>query len=506
MSVAHRILSAAAASWVGILLGFGQRLIVVPIILSKWDISHFGAYLALLAAVGLFGIPGRSYETVVGRECLRLGPDKPRALTGLFGGAVFVSLFVELIMLAVALVVLRAGGGAVLIRTGLSPASLVAVAVAVFLARTLNAFPGVIFSQVLSCYGCYPRTSWLGLVGQILSVVLPIVAVLLGFGVATVVTVEILAPVPFAPIAWYWLRRWARQHGVWHWGVDAREAFRIWKLSLQNLGIFALDMIRQEGLRLMLAPLAGMTALSAFATIRTGANVAMQGLSTITGPIRPELMRFLGQRDQARSEAAFGLVWMSIVALMAPAVIVLQVGIEPLFNIWTRGAVHFDPLLFASLSVGVLVYAAAQPALAVVTGNNLLGSQVGVSALAGLTVIGGMFALVPHLGIVGAGFALLAAELLAAAGYRFIARRWLIANGMKWPEGPSAIANTSVWIAAAAMGLVVMAPAAKWITLVVALGSMIWNMVRYWQALPKVATQRVRTMLAGLMGVRQPSS
>ena len=101
--------------------------------------------------------------------------------------------------------------------------------------------------------------------------------------------------------------------------------------------------MRQQGVRLVLAPLAGPVALAAFSTMRTGANVALQGLNTIVNPILPDLMRFLHDRDQPRSEAAFSTIWVVVVALMAPGVVILQLIMEPLFVFWTQGKIALIP-------------------------------------------------------------------------------------------------------------------------------------------------------------------
>ena len=143
------------------------------------------------------------------------------------------------------------------------------------------------------------------------------------------------------------------------------------RMSLPLLGKSLLENVRQQGVRLLLAPLSGAVGLAAFATMRTGANVALQGLNTICNPILPDLMRFLHDRDQPRSEAAFATIWVVVVALMAPAVVILQTFVEPLYVVWTQGKIPFNPLLFSILSLGVLVYAVVQPAMAIVIGNNL---------------------------------------------------------------------------------------------------------------------------------------
>ncbi|GAB3784574.1 hypothetical protein GCM10028818_44500 [Spirosoma horti] len=283
-----------------------------------------------------------------------------------------------------------------------------------------------------------------------------------------------------------------------------------WKLGSYNfvrsLAIFGkvlLENVRQQGVRLFLAPLAGATGLVAFSTMRTGANVALQGLRTITNPLMPELVRFLHQRDQDRVDASFGIIWIMVVALIAPAIVVLQAVVEPLYTIWTRGQVPFDPLLFAILSLAILVYAVAQPAMAVVIGNNMLKPQVVLPALAAFIVVAGLFILVPDNGILGAGVALLLAEIAAAIGYKTVAERWLENNDLRWPTQPFRIAVTAIWIAALAMGAMTQFPQMKWMILVAAIVLFSWNFWRYWQILPSFATDRIRKLLMNLPGVRK---
>ena len=172
-----------------------------------------------------------------------------------------------------------------------------------------------------------------------------------------------------------------------------------------------LEMARQQGSRIILAPLAGVADMAAFATMRTGANFALQGLNTITGPVMPELMRFLATRDQPRAESTFAIVWLMLCAVLSPAIVVVQWLAPALFPLWTHGKIAFDPWLFGMLSLGVAVLALAQPAAAVLQGNNILRAQLGISMVATTVAVGGMVWLVPHMGVRGAGLALLAAEL-----------------------------------------------------------------------------------------------
>ena len=85
------------------------------------------------------------------------------------------------------------------------------------------------------------------------------------------------------------------------------------------------------------------------------------------------------------------------------------------------------------LSLGVLFYALAQPAIAVIQGNNIVRIQLYISIIIALITLIGLFKLVPVYGIRGAAATLLLAELINIVSYLIIALRWLRENHMHWP-------------------------------------------------------------------------
>ena len=247
---------------------------------------------------------------------------------------------------------------------------------------------------------------------------------------------------------------------------------------------------RQQGVRILLAPLAGISDMAAFSTMRTGANFALQGLNTVTGPIMPELMRFIVARDQQRAEATFSVVWLVVCAGLTPAVLILQYFAPEFFPLWTHGKIIFDPWVFGMLSLGILLNALTQPAIAVIQGHNIVRAQLYISVLAALITIGGLLMLVPIYGIRGAAFALLMAELANLFAYLLVATRWLRENGMHWPWAAFLTTFTSVVVAATGMGVLAGLPGNNPEYLLLALLAAAIVTVIYWHALPQIARQR----------------
>jgi O-antigen/teichoic acid export membrane protein len=352
-----------------------------------------------------------------------------------------------------------------------------------------------LFTRVLAPFGYFPRVTWWGFVYSVITAFAPLVAVVLGGDLLQAGIAFVLGAFAYSIPLYIDLFRLMKKEGIPVMKPSWRIAFSNFSRSLALFAKSLFENIRQQGARLVLAPVAGAAGLAAFSTMRTGANVALQGLNTVTNPLMPDLVRFLNERDQPRSEAAFSTVWIVVIGLMAPGVVVLQTFVEPFYTMWTRGKIPFDPPLFAVLSLGVLIYAAAQPSLAVVVGHNMLRPQLVLSALAAILVITGIATLVPIIGILGAGVALLCSEIAVATIYLFHAKKWLRDNDLKWPAKAFAKALTAVAIAAVAMACMIIFPSYRLVVLFATLILMGWNLYRYWRILPEVAINQAHRLV-----------
>jgi O-antigen/teichoic acid export membrane protein len=508
MSAAARLISGSAASWAQIAVTIVAQLLLVPIYLNYWSVKTYGVWLAIQGIMSALSMLDLGHQNYMGFEFLRLGGKDMLRLNKSLWSAIFISLMICLAQIA--LIVILFFTGAMTFLIGESKSSDVALINAAGVTLILQ---GIIWLMVMSVpglavralapFGYYPRMAWWGFLYAIIAAVAPLVAVVSGgdllmAGVALTIGSFVYAVGQYTDIF-----RLMKKEKIKIIKPSFALGYSNFKNSTPLLGKSIFENIRQQGVRLLLAPLAGATGLAAFSTMRTGANVALQGLNTIVNPMLPDLMRFLHNRDQARSEAAFATVWIVVVACIAPGVVILQLVIEPLFTIWTQGKIVFDPLLFALLSLGVLVYAVVQPAMAVVIGNNLTKTQLALAGLAAATVLGLLCLLVPLMGILGAAIALLIAEIVAAFGYQFHAERWLREHQLQWPKQPFYLACFSVVIAAFALGGIILFPSMQWLVLTIAMVLFGINFWRYWQVLPIVAVQSARHIVGKIPGVKR---
>jgi len=476
-----------------------SQIVLVPIYLSYWNAETYGVWLAVQGIMSTLSMLDLGHQNFLAYEFLRLGNDRPMLAKFLWSG-IASGLTVSFLQIILILIFIFSGTLAFLLgESGPEQGSLIyAGGIALFLQgvswMVFATVPGLI-GRALATFGYYPRAAWWAVVGTSVTATAPLIAVMLGADLIITSLVLLIGAAVYSLPIYVDYFRLLRKEGVGYVKPSFHVGYSNLRKSLPLLGKSLFENMRQQGVRLILTPLAGPVGLVAFSTMRTGANVALQGLSTIVNPLLPDLMRFLHARDQQRTESAFATIWILVIAGMAPGIVVLQTLIEPLYVLWTQNKVAFDPLLFAFLSFGVLVYAVVQPAMAVVIGNNLTKTQLALTALAAIIVLVVIIVLVPIVGIVGAGAALLIAELCAAVGYKTYAERWLKKNDLHWPDRAFHIAVASLIIAALSLTGLILFPQYKWLQLPVSMALFAWNVLRYWRILPHIAKQNARNIL-----------
>ncbi|TRZ76718.1 MAG: hypothetical protein D4R94_04370 [Chitinophagaceae bacterium] len=486
-----RIVSASAASWVRIIITIVTQLTLVPLYLSNWTPEEYGAWLLLQATWAVITSLDMGHQDYVGYECLRLGTNNRIEIARAIFSAAPIALLITLIDIFFIFVLGKTGLTEKWMNHDIEIASewqaaLLLQATTFFFTASI----GGLIVRGLAPFGHFPRIAWWGTINALFTSIVPGIAVSLGANLWEAMVALCAANISYYIIHLADMIRIMRLESFF----QARPQFKLgfsqggkslW-LILKSLA----EVGRQQGVRILLAPLAGVADMAAFSTMRTGANFAMQGLNTITGPIMPELMRYLVARDQQRTEGAFSVVWLVICIGLSPAVLIVQYFAPEFFPIWTHGKITFDPWVFGMLSVGILLAALVQPAVAVILGNNIVRTQLYISLLGALITIGALLMLVPLYKIRGAALALLLAEIVNLLAYQLVATRWLRKNNMSWPWRAFLTAFASVIIAGIGMAVLAATPSNNLEFLLMILLAEATVTVVYWHALPQIARKR----------------
>lgn len=495
---AKRLAKGVVISWIRLATLLLCQIAVVPFYLKVWSAERYGYWVYITTTVSVLQTISNSHQSYVGFELMRLGAQPGRAGAAMIRAGLWMAKWLALLQILI--------GGILAVfvihfnRSASHTAPQIDELGAAFLVLAVSQIPfsnlGGIWERVAVAYGGFSRTAWWAIAATVIISLAPLSVLMWSQNIFVVACYTSLALFVFNLFSMLDLRSYGRSHLG-----DAIEPYR--RLGLKNLGRSFwlmvktfLESIRAQGVRLLLAPLAGAAMLAAFTTMRTVANAMLQGLSCLTAPLMPELMRFLAARDQERCEGAFATVWGIVVAFMMPGVAIIQLFGDDIFRLWTSGKISFDPLAFALLAAGVVVYAIAQPAMAVVTGNNLLRAQMLTTLFATSVLLSGLFFWVEGAQLKGAALALLLSEVAALIAYVFYATVWMRSNGLAWPWLTftctlASAAGTFVILLTATMGSASLrGPLIIFLFLFQAAG-----VVLFWRLLPRLIRTKVVELL-----------
>jgi O-antigen/teichoic acid export membrane protein len=498
MSTPARLASGTGLSLGRLATAIVGQIVTVPVYLTHWDAQTFGVWLILQGMLGYLMLLSAAYQQYTYAEVLKCGIDARDAVRRIYWSSLSVAYVIALVEFGAILGFAPSVVSAAMSSGASDTSAMVVTVVVLYSLLNMIVMPfGAITAQTITIYGQYPRTAAWGLFDAVLIIFAPAVAVALGADLLTAGLVQVAAHATAAILAAIDLFRLARRFGLLayqriDWGMGMCNALYCLPLA----GRIFIDSFRQQGFRILIGAYAGATAVTALATTRTFANVIQQGLTTITAPLMPELMRYVVTRDQERMEGAFAIVWLSIFALLVPGVLTLCLLAEPIFVFWTRGAVSFDPVLFLTLLATVLFFAAVQPAAAILQGQNRVALMISISVIAALALMLLSVLLIPPLGLRGAGFALLGAELCAATLTVACATRSLRQSCLDLPRRSFALVAAAVGsvYGLALLGVTVFAERPVFMALPFAVNALFASL--YWATIPTMARTRILSVVS----------
>jgi O-antigen/teichoic acid export membrane protein len=498
MSATKRIISGSIAAWVQIIVNLLIQFSIVPIFLKFWSVKMFSIWITLQTITSIMTIPDRSHSAFVGFEMLKIGKKESDTLRLKLWSGFIICLLIGFLNISITLLIIKTNFLKLIFEDNMTFQESLDAGTILLIFNASNIFGSCVSGfliKSLIVFDYYPRMAWWGVLSTALTSTIPIIGVIIGLSMIDTAWLLCYSIMVFYILVYFDIITLLKRHKLTYVNISLIEGFSNFKKSIVISLRDILENFRQQGVRILLAPLAGSYGLIAFTTMRTGANVALQGLSTITNPLMPELIRYLHAKEQEKFEASLGTVWIIIVCVLCPSIIVLQVFVEPLFIVWTRNKIVFDSVLFALLSMGVIIYGLAQPAIAVVIGNNLLKPQILISILTALIVIVGMFLLIPIMNIVGVGTALLLAEIVSLFYYKNIAKNWLDKHGLKWPVNQFNLAVLQAIIVAISMFLLINYFDYKYLILFLSLIIQLYLISVFWSKIPQIVTVKFGVIL-----------
>jgi len=437
-SILQRLVSGSIASWTRIFLLIFVQILLVPIYLSNWDVTIYGAWLLIMSFLNILMTFSLGVHDYVGFNCLKINKKNKKLISSKIISSIPILILFSLTSILLTILLNYNQQTIDILNINDSKLksdwfnNLILLTVCYFFTSNISG----IIERWFYPYNYYTSFIWLNVLKLFILSVFPAFGVYFGLNFNETVNVYIFSDFFYHIIFYYYIYIILKKEKLKVHKPKLKFTIDILKKSLFLSLRYIIDTVRQFGSRLVLAPLSNPEIVATFTTIRTGANFAQQGLMTIMTPIIPDLIKIIKERDQEKFIALTSFTWIAICIIISPLLIILQIYMPQFFNIWTLGKMEYNSELFAIFSIIILCFAINQPLDAIIRSNNLIKEQILISVTGALVVIIGMIFLVPHYSIVGAGISLLIAEITIMIILIFTSTKWLNKNRLKFPWKP----------------------------------------------------------------------
>ncbi|WP_434625567.1 lipopolysaccharide biosynthesis protein [Azospirillum sp. B2RO_4] len=410
-----RLISGTGALGITMVAWSVLQILAVPVFLAHWGSERYADWLAINALAGLLVLLELGINAHLGaRMMVEAGRDDTSGVGRML--SVGLGLYAGVLVPGAGLVVLGwlAGLDAMLGLTAPDAGT----ATLVLSMATLLLVPRPILGSVLSAFGRFPLAVWLGGAQQLLGLAAQIAVVTAGGGLLAAaiafLAVAILVGwvLPLAVIrrshpAVGFRPRWPER------GEVGRILFRSGLHSvtiattplLQHLPVLFLQRLMPDGLAVVL-----------FTTMRTYAGALRQIVSQVVLSSAMEMTRQHHRGEESVLKRLFSLTGRVAGGAAGMLAGLLLVAGEPVFRVWTHGAIAFDPLLASVFLATCLLVVPGLLSSALLRLTDHADALVLASLLQAVLSVVLCLILIPWTGALGAGIAVAIAELAAVGG------------------------------------------------------------------------------------------
>lgn len=395
----------------------GLTLLLVPILLQQWGSERYGVWLALMAGFSLLQTLDLGHQGFVGNQLNMQYHVDMAEFRETLGSSILIAYALGLLELATGVVVIAVGAlprvlnlsPEVVANQGLSAGILIMMAV-----WMLFASAGGVVVRIMIPAGKYYECQWTGIVAKATQfAAIAVVALTGGSILEACVSYAVIQAATSLGTLWY-VRRLLPELYPWFQDADWRVGLRGLRRSLGLTLAAMIQQVSTSGIVILVSTLFAAAAVPAFTTLRTVTNTAASVTTILISAVLPDIVRFHVTRQPDRLADALDGHWILSGATVNVGILLLLPMVEPLYMAWTRGRLHFDPVLLVLLLVATSLVNFGSGLTAYLAGINDVRAQLMVMSARVVVLFGLTAALGRSLGMVAVGVASVGAEIVGS--------------------------------------------------------------------------------------------
>ena len=417
MPIEHRAFKNTAVGALSFLITLCQTVALVPILLKYWGTTNYGIWLTLMAGFNLIQTLDLGHQNYVGNQLNVQYHTDLQQFQRTLGSSLYIAF--SLGFIEICLTILLVATGTLSTYLSVSPELIIKHQLGLGLLLLMAMWftfgsAGGIVVRIMMPAGMLYQSLWLGIVvrfTQFVSIV--VVAVSGGSILAACLWYAIIQSLLSLFVLWY-LRSKLPQFFPWWRNGQWNDGFRALNKSLVLTGNIIGMQLSNNGLLILISAIFTSTVIPSFTTLRTLTNTAGTVTSILITSLLPDMIRFHATREIEKVNSVFNVNWfISGICVNFGIILVLPI-IEPIYNIWTKGYLFFNPSLFLLLLVSISLANFGAGLNLYLAGINELRSQTYITVIRTVLLFLVAYIFSGSYGILSIGIGLVTAELAAS--------------------------------------------------------------------------------------------
>lgn len=330
-------------------------IILVPVLLTYWDLEVYGTWIALYAFFNLICVIEFGHGVYVGNEFNKTVHDNEQGAKFLLGSALRANIFGCLLQILVVLILYYSKLLRYFLDKSISDFEVLIVLVILLSYRLfIGSFRGIVV-KVLNPFGMIYKSFQFALMEKILEFFILVIGAVSGITLIEIAILWFSAKSVFSLIILSRLKSLAPQFYPWWKKGDLKTGISNYGKSLSYSASNFLDRLGNDGIVLVVAAMVGSTFLPLFTATRTIVNFGLKFSDFLIKPLGPEMINFYSKNKLERILDLFKMYWLATMGILTVGFAVSIFFIEDLFEFWTKGKLEFDYVLYTALVIILLL-------------------------------------------------------------------------------------------------------------------------------------------------------
>ena len=422
----YKIFHTALASWFQIVMLVISNILIIPLILHKWDPELLGLWLILISLTQLTSIINLSHQTYLYNRCFTLNIKNKKLINKELLSAIPISLLISLSVIVVLIIFYKFDILIDLLNINkeyseIFNISIIYLSVFYFFSYSYGNFlPGP-----FSAFGHYHVYAWIKVFRTFINSFVPAIAIFLGASFIEAVYFLILSEIISFIIHIFFSLKYFVKFSFKFLKPNINLGLNQFKLSFFILINSIIDFIKNIGLRLILTTVFSPLSVSYFVTLRIITNFIKFSIDSLRDPLFPKLMTSFENNQKKNILLLIETYWIINIVIVSPILIISQILAPFFFEYWTLNKIKFQPYLFNFLIMSLLFYSINLPFDMILKGFNKNKKILTINLFSVLIFLISFLILINFYSLVSVGIAIFISEISAMFFYFINIKKFL---------------------------------------------------------------------------------